>query len=417
MTRTLRAASELSEGQLRVGMLRAGSTITNSFDGEEMSVTALFNITQVPLLLLWPSGTGKRYLAPPIRLPADLTANVLSNGARNTWSTLRPIVPNIVQMGGATELARLFSIEAGLLPTLPRIFILSKVPGTSPMLKRLALDFSQRAVFVSVPPGDKELTAAFGLKAAPEKPRVFVSREGGIDAPRELKKGSKKVPLPAPAAFANWTTYDPEAPLKLGALRAWLENLLPPPAVQRVSTSADLEKACASSICFVGIVPSSAAGAATAQRALAHAATAASLVSCDFSDVSNAQSLKGQRTGATFVYIDGETNAAWASAFRVSAPGLVALNMRKKFFAPLQGTLTPASARDFVDSLLFVRPPGAPRTPAGDRKAWLQPPLDVRLEAFPTVVPELIASADEGAGVEVGVGGERLINVDGSASE
>ncbi len=397
---------------MRAGMLRAGSTVVGPND-EELNINILYNLSQVPVLLIWPPGTGRRYLMPPVRLPPEITANAILSGKKALWETLRPIVPNIVQFGGASELPRFFAQDVGLSAESPRIFVLSRSGLISPMLKRLALDFSSRAVFVYVPNTDKDMIAAFGLPAAPEKPRIFVSRPGGVDSPPKKWKGKKKnalgeekqwTAIPEPLAYANWTTYDPEAPLKLVTLRTWLEAHLPSPPILRVKSALEFEAACSSGICFVGILPSAPVAAkAAAMKALEAAASAPSLVTCDFSEARSAADLKGNRAAATFVYIDGDIQANWASAFRVSAPGFIAFNIRKKLFAPLVGTLTQKTAKDFVDSILYTRPSGVAKSDA-ERMAWVRPPIELRLEGFPSVPPFVLEEEQVN------------VNVDGEAS-
>jgi hypothetical protein len=49
-----------------------------------------------------------------------------------------------------------------------------------------------------------------------------------------------------------------------------------------------------------------------------------------------------------FVQVDGDSQAAWASAFDVSAPSVVAVNARTKRFAAFTGAFAPPPVHDFV---------------------------------------------------------------------
>jgi hypothetical protein len=413
MARLLADTAASSEGAIRAGLLRAQSTVAGP-DGEEMSVASLYNVSRVPMLLLWPPATGRRFVMPPLRLPAEISAPLLSSSKEQFRKAVDPLVSTLVVRAGGDALPEVFSDNVGVPWEAPRVFVMTYNSTVSTVLKRLSLDFAHRAAFIIVPSSDAPMMSAWGLDGAPKKPRMWVSRPNGLDAPPKKWRGKRKGPdgeelvwdpRPQPGDWANMTTYDPAAPLKLASLRAFLEANLPPPVVRRVRSLVEFEKECGTGVCFVGVLPSPLTNADAHKDALVSmhaAASAPSLISTDHSAARNAADVSAVRAAATFLWIDGEAQASWAGAFRVASPGLIAFNTRKKLFAPLSGSLSTAAARDFVDSVLFTRPFGLSAADAS-KMGWVRPPVDVRLEGYPSVP----AFAVEVAEVEVAADGTK----------
>ena len=443
IARALAEVAAGSDGAIRAGVLRGFSSIT-TLDGDEATVAALYNMTQVPQLLLWPPGTGPRFLQPPLRLPPQVAASLLTAGSKRVYETLKALIPSVLAPPLRRASARALFAEprAGL----PRVVLAHAKAEPSAPFKRLALDFAGRAVFALAPADDAHVLAALGLASAADAPALFVSPGGAKDAPppapaapaRAPKKKGKKGDAaaadeapspaaaaaddyPAPLAWAHWARYPKGAHFSLPMLRAWLDATLPRAPLPALRSAADFDALCArgaASICFVAVLPADAPRAAAARAALQAVADSHLWLTADLDSVQSREGFTARRAALAFATVDGAAQGAWASALRVAAPGLVAINARKRLVAPLAASFSEANVRDFAASVMFQKPA---QLDVGEAlRAQVRPPVDVRLERLDTLpaladeppAPHARADAEAPVAAAPGERAEMMLTVD-----
>jgi hypothetical protein len=373
-------------------------------------------------------------------------------------------------------------------PVLPRVLLVASKADISATFRAVSTLFASRAMFGQATVADARLLDALGIDAA-SAPVLLVSGAGPFgpvqmaaaaepkeedtadedddddddeeDGKKKKAKKSKKskkskkakkpaeqviVPGSLSAAKFGWTVYrgtkgDPAAASTAGftfaALREFLDEALPEPAVPQLKSPADFERVCGNnvdaSVCFVAMLPPGAASRA-AVASKVHSATdlaaplasaeAASpiaaltsvvrvasqpLLSVDWSTLpaqpnANMQ-LRADRLPMTVAWVDAEAQREWASVFRTAVPGIVAINPRKRAFASFKGSFNAPDVYEFVSAMMNAGAPmGAtakPKGAAGDeetmsafekRRAEL-----VKMETLPSGVPALADEADAAA--------------------
>ncbi len=353
-----------SGGVLRGGLLRAGGTVMASGGDDELRVHELFNITHVPSLLMWVPGSGPRSEPTALSIPSGMAVHLLDAGAKALFDGLTPFIPSLVTAPLRTPGFPSFFEEAPCCAgKLARAVLLHNNARPSPLLKRLALEFANRAQFAIVPAADAAALAAWGVDNA-SLPALLVSPPGAAALPpRATSAGGKKKRadaanepyVPEPGSLSEWRAFPRDRNMTLAALSAWLNTTIPAAPVRQLRSQADLERAVgAPGATFIAVLPPGAAGAPLL-RALSNVAGSPDFVAPDFESLQTAGGFTATRLPFHVAWVDGAAQGEWAAAFNAPTPGLVAYNARKSVFATMKSTFTEANVHDFVEAVVVPK--------------------------------------------------------------
>ncbi len=363
---TLSKAVRSSGGVLRGGLLRAGGVVMASGGDEELRVHSLFNVTHVPSLLMWPPGTGPRSEATALAIPSGMAVHMLDAGAKAVFDGLTPFIPSVITAPLRTPgFASFFEEPPCCAGKLARAVLLHSSARPSPLLRRLAVEFANRAQFAIVPASDAAALAAWGVDNA-SLPALLVSPAGGaaLPPPAEGGGGKKKKGaataagepyVPAPGSLAGWRAFPKDRNMTLAALTAWLNATIPAAPVRQLRSQADFERAAgAPGVTFIAVLPPGAARAPLL-RALSAVAGAPEWLAPDFDSLQGAGGFTAARLPFHMAWVDGAAQGEWAAAFDAPTPGMVAFNARKSVFATMKTTFTEANVRDFVEAVVVPK--------------------------------------------------------------
>jgi len=372
-------ASASSGGLLKVGFLRAAGSVRVSPnpEDEEMVVMTLYNISQVPTMLLWTPG-GRRDEASPLIIPGQMADAMMREGAKRFFNSLAQFMPSLVTAPLRTPGFPSFFPEEDPGRFSP-VVLLHNNPKPSPLLKMLSLEFSGLANFALVPGGDEAALAAWGVSNS-SLPQLFVGPRGfrlpaSAAPPASEKKPSGKKGaaakasagggpyIPPPQSFKGWKAFpsSPQYPMNFASLKKWLTSILPAPTLPQLATQADLERALkASGLLFLAILPSSPEARSPSLSMLARVLGSSEFVIPDYESIQLNQqsSFVASRPYMTWAWIDGGAQNEFVSAFSGAAtPGLLAYNSRKGVYSIMKGSLTEANVKEFVMALVIPLTP------------------------------------------------------------
>ena len=412
-TETLEKAERLSGGLLRGGLLRASGTVAGAGDDDEVPVHSLFNITHVPSLLLWTSGSGSRSDLSALMIPPQLADHLLTQGAKALFEGIAPFLPSVVT--APLRSAGLPSFYSALDPEccpgrLSPVVLLHQNARPSPTLKRLALEFIGQGSFAVVPGNDADILAAFGVDNASLPVLLVGPRGAGLPASADEKKAKKGAPsssssssyVPPVNAFKDqqWKAFPKDKNMSLAALRQWLNATLPPAVVRQLKSQADFERAQkASGVMLIALLGpgdvqekkakgggggGGAAAGGGALSILSRVSGSYEFVLPEFDSLSSASGFTASRPHMSFSWIDGSAQEDWAEAFGAAAPALIAFNPRKQLYAVMKESFSEENVKEFVRSI-----PGLIPLHPKAQALGIRPSRDVRLEKMERTLPAL----------------------------
>jgi hypothetical protein len=333
-----------------------------------------------------------------------MAVHLLDAGAKALFDGLTPFIPSLVTAPlRAPGFPSFFAEEPCCAGKLARAVLLHNSARPSPLLKRLAVEFANRAQFAIVPGNDAAALAAWGVDNA-SLPVLLVSPAGGAALPAAAgggggggggkKKKGAAAPAsggepyaPAPGSLADWRAFPKDRNMTLAALTAWLNATIPAAPVRQLRSQADLERAVgAPGATFIAVLPPG--GAPQLLRALSNVAGHPDFVAADFESLQGAGGFTAARLPFHVAWVDGGAQGEWAAAFGAPTPGLVAYNARKSVFATMKTTFTEANVRDFVEAVV-VRP--GSRAKEAHFKDVVKPRAEVamtRIERVPQLASE-----------------------------
>ncbi len=409
-------AAAAADGAVQYGYVNPMDVVVAP-DGQFVEVYQTYNINATPTLLVFAPGrkTDVQFRVPLV-IPADAAVSMLQHGARLLHENVKQFMPSLVTSGvRARALDGFFTSPA---PALPRVLLFVSADkagdpraGSPPLpLRKLAIDFAARAVFGTARLNDEDMAAAFGASFGS---RLFVSPPGPLASLGG--DGTGAPPAPGAAARAGWRKYDGGGgPGAMGypALRRWLNATLPPPAVPQLASDGDFERVCGGAsgagVCFLAVVPPSAADAAAAGRGgpLAEftAVAGSNFVIPDYDTIQVAGGYTATRPPVAFAWVDADAQEAFADGFGVVAPGVVAVNTRKKVFAVLKQSLQRSNVEAFLWAMMTHRP-GIAGGSTGDASAEETFRALVDLRPIPAI-PKLVKQVPRAA-LDAALGGKK----------
>jgi hypothetical protein len=348
----LTKVSTVSEGLVKVGYLQGSTTVTGS-NGEDLTVVEMYNITHVPLLMVWPPGTGPRNEYSGLTFPPEIASGLLQQGPKRVYETLRNMIPSLVTVPITTHsLAAFFEDKLAL--QLPHVLLVHKTSAVpSALFKRLSLDYPLRASFGLATAKDAKV---FGIDA--KDTELYIAPVGTA--------GAKKLDASKLKRFQG-------ANMSLASLRAWLDAELPSTPTPELTSAADFDSHCAQAqgLCFIAVVRD-----ASAEESLAQFSSVASSpfwTKTDFDSLTASSGLSASRLGASFSWLRGDQQEKWLESFRATFPTLIVINPRKNLFATMTAAYSEANMFEFVQSVLVQLAPAAVNK-------GLKNPVDIRFE-------------------------------------
>ena len=355
----------------------------------------VYNVTNVPAGVIY--GVGPKRLEAGFVIQADEFARFVGRGAGDLYARLRAFLPSVVERvsGGG------FDSFAGIVPSLPRVLVLTDKKEVSPLTKSLAVAFAGRGVVGQALRSDAVLTSALGLEAGGSGPLLLVSPPGPF--PAKLKKGS----LP------QWAVYDGSAKgMAYGDLEAFLHGALPGVSPPTLTSPTSFDALCGGGgvqICFIAVLPEEDLSPLALEEARedpespAPWATFARVAGrawlrVDYASAASDGTPSAVRQPLAFGVVSGEEQPGWAATLKAStaSPSLIAISPRKKMFVTYKGgSFSDAALTTFVLDVMDVAQ-GVAKKPkrgaaAGDDDEEEGIVLE-RLEALPTLKEQEVAA-------------------------
>ena len=421
------SVADKSGGIFRIAYTH-GTDVVTSHTGEPVLAHQLFNVTEVPSLVLY--APGPKRLERGLSIHAQMLMGVYEQGQRALHSMLRGFVPTLVDSVRGTDLRGwLGGGDNSALDSLPRVLLLSSKQERSLQYRALSSAFASRAVFGQGLASDKGLASTFGVTAPPA---LFISPPfAAADAGAAPAAGEPLLPA---AATAAWRRYPGNlSSATYSDLRHWLLEALPVrgPAPVVLRGPDDFARHCGAArgvtLCFIAVLPreelprpvprrfpdayelasvaegggvdGSNTGGDTPRQAFERVAARA-WFRPDWDKLSAGArgDLTGDRLPIAFMAVDADAQSGFAGSLHAGeAPALVALNPRRRVFAPFRGDTFSASelvsfVQAVVDRALGVP---APEAAAAARMAASEKEAGIELDVLPGPVPTLVQQPPE----------------------